>query len=140
MSTRISDRSFSRRLAYVLGVLTPLGETIRRWGIWWDHPLIFIDDYLIGAFLIAGAWATRGLPSNRGKALLAAAWAFTLGMAYASVAAHWQGMQAGMIDPAPIPTEWVFAIKVSGVLIAAGMLLWTLADIDAIRGGGPVPL
>ncbi|HSK76461.1 MAG TPA: hypothetical protein VLQ45_08370 [Thermoanaerobaculia bacterium] len=127
----------SRRLAYVLGVLTPLGETFRRWGTWWDHPLIFIDDYLIGAFLIAGAWATRGLPSNRGRALLAAAWGFTLGMAYASVAAHWQGMQVGFIDPAPIPTEWVFAIKVAGCLIAAGALLLTIADIDTTGGREP---
>lgn len=117
----------SRVLAYVLGVLTPAGETIRRWGTWWEHPLIFVDDYFIGAFLIAGAWAARG-ETSRGKAVLASAWAFTLGMAYASVAAHWQGMQAGQGDPAPIPTQWVFTIKVLGLLIAACALGLTIAD------------
>lgn len=127
MTTRIAA---SRRLAYALGVLTPLGETVRRWGTWWDEPLIFLDDYLIGAFLIAGAWATRGVASNRGKALLAAAWSFTLGMAYCSVAAHWRSMQAGQTDPAPISTEWVFAIKLVGVLVAAGALALTIADMD----------
>jgi hypothetical protein len=127
----------SRRLAYVLGVFVPLGETIRRWGIWWDHPMIFLDDYLIGAFLIAGALATRDVPSSRGKALLAAAWGLTLGMAYSSIAAHWQGMQAGQADPAPIPTQWVFAIKILGGLLAAVALFLTIADTDASFGGEP---
>ncbi len=132
MTSRLTT---SRRLAYALGILAPLGETIRRWGTWWDHPLIFVDDYLIGAFLIAGAWATRGVPSHRGKVVLAAAWGFTLGMAYCSVAAHWQGMQAGQADPAPIPTQWVFVIKVIGVLVAAGALALTVADTDGTRRG-----
>jgi hypothetical protein len=123
-----SRLTLSRRLAYILGVLTPLAETIRRWGTWWDRPLIFVDDYLIGAFLIAGAWATRGVPSSRGRALLAAAWGFTLGMAYSSVAAHWYGIQAGQVDPAPIPTEWVFAIKIVGGLVVAGALAITITE------------
>jgi len=117
----------SRRLAYAFGFLTPFLETIRRWGAWWDYPLAFIDDYILGAFLIAGAWATRDESSSRAKALLAAAWSFTCGMAYSSIAAHWEAMKAGQVDPAPIPTQWVFGIKVVGGLIAAGALVLTLA-------------
>ena len=72
----------SRRLAYVFGILTPLAETFRRWGTWWDNPPAFLDDWLLGAFLIAGALATRNPASARGRALLAAAWGFACGMAY----------------------------------------------------------
>lgn len=126
----------SRRLAYVCGVLAPLLETIRRWGAWWDYPLAFIDDYIIGAFLIAGAWATRDVRSQRAKALLAAAWGFACGMAYSSIAAQWQAMKAGQGDPAPIPTQWVLGIKIFGGLIAVGALALTLAATSRGSAGG----
>ena len=45
----------SRRMAVVLGILIPLGETVRRWetgGPWW----VWADAFLIGAFLLYGAW------------------------------------------------------------------------------------
>lgn len=117
----------SRRLAYAFGCLTPFLETLRRWGTWWDYPLAFIDDYILGAFLIAGAWATRDVRASRPRALLAAAWGFACGMAYSSIAAHWQAMKAGQIDPAPISTHWVFGIKILGGLVAVGALILTLA-------------
>ena len=124
----------SRRLAYAFGFLVPFLETLRRWGTWWDYPLAFIDDYIIGGFLIAGAWAARDVRAPRPKALLAAAWGFTCGMAYSSIAAHWQAMKAGQIDPARIPTAWVFGIKILGGLIAVGALISTLAA-ETPRGG-----
>src|SRR2546426_821332 len=34
--------SISRYLAFALGVLTPLAETIRRWSTWRDNPLRFL--------------------------------------------------------------------------------------------------
>jgi hypothetical protein len=121
----------SRRLAYVFGVLTPLAETLRRWGTWCVYPPAFLDDFFIGAFLVAGALATREASSVRGRALLAAAWGFACGMAYSSIAFHWYAMRAGTGDPAPIPTEWVFAIKVFGGLVFVAALALTVTHRDS---------
>ena len=52
-------------------------------------------------------------------------------MAYSSAAFHWFVMRSGQADPAPIPTEWVFGIKVLGGVIFAGALVLTVADIDS---------
>jgi len=75
--------SISRYLALVLGVLTPLAETIRRWSTWREDPPSFFDDYILGAFLLFGAWRV-GKDAKSGRPFLAAAWAFMCGMAYGS--------------------------------------------------------
>jgi hypothetical protein len=125
----VSRLAISRRLAYAFGVLTPLAETIRRWGTWWVNPPAFVDDFILGAFLIAGAWATRNPHPVRGRILLAAAWGFACGMAYSSAAFHWAAMRAGQLDPAPIPSHWVFAIKIAGgVVFVAALVLTLTAD------------
>lgn len=121
----------TRWMAYSLGVLAPLGDTVRRWSTWREFPPALLDDYLMGALLIAGAWATRDHRSPRGRALLAAAWGFTCGLGYCSVFLQWLAMQAGEVDPAPIPTQWVFAIKVLGTLLAVLALALTLVDTPA---------
>jgi hypothetical protein len=127
----MSRLDVSRGLAYFFGIATPLAETIRRWGTWWDNPPAFLDDYFLGLFLLAGAWATRNARSSRARALLAAAWGFAAGMAYGSAAFHWFVMRSGQPDPAPIPTEWVFAIKVAGLLSFVGALFLTVtAPLD----------
>lgn len=65
-----------------MGILIPLAETVRRWGELWADPPAYLDDWLLGAFLIAGAWsAGRG---ERGIRVLAAAWGAALGMGYYS--------------------------------------------------------
>ncbi|HEX3131722.1 MAG TPA: RidA family protein [Thermoanaerobaculia bacterium] len=89
----------------------------------------------MGALLIAGAWATRDHRWPRGRALLAAAWGFTVGLGYCSVFLHWLAMQAGELDPAPIPTQWVFAIKVFGTLLAVVALAFTLVDTPMAAQG-----
>jgi hypothetical protein len=127
----VSRLAISRRLAYVFGVLTPVAETGRRWGTWWVDPPAFLDDFVLGAFLVAGAWATRESSSVRGRGLLAAAWGFACGMAYSSITYHWYAMHAGQVDPAPIPTTSVFAIKLFGGLVFAGGLLLTVADRES---------
>ena len=43
---------FSRRLAIVIGILAPVGETIRRWSTWKQDPPSLFDDYILGAFLL----------------------------------------------------------------------------------------
>ncbi len=124
------DRLFrlevSRRLAYFFGVVTPVAETVRRWGTWWDNPPAFLDDYLLGAFLIAGALATRRRGSARALSLLAAAWGFACGMAYSSAAFHWFAMRADELDPSGLPSHLVFAIKILGGLIFITALALTV--------------
>jgi ammonia channel protein AmtB len=126
----LSRLEVSRRLAYFFGAATPIAETVRRWGTLWDNPPAFLDDYLLGAFLLAGAWATRRRGSARAVSLLAAAWGFASGMAYSSAAFHWFVMRAGQLDPSGLPSQWVFAIKVSGGLIFITALALTVTASD----------
>ena len=113
---------FSRTLAGIFGIGAPLAETIRRWGTWQEYPPAIIDDYLMGALLIAGAWASRR-HKPYGDRLLAAAWGFTCGMGYYSVFMQLRNLQLGITDPAPIPSFWVFVIKAAGTTLAA-VALW----------------
>jgi hypothetical protein len=111
--------SFSRHLAIVLGILTPLAETIRRWGTWRENPPALFDDYILGAFLLYGAWRV-GKDARSGQCVLAAAWAFMCGMAYSSFFAQLYGLRIGARDPAPISSEWVALIK--GLGLALGII------------------
>ena len=126
----------ARWLAYTVGVLAPLGDTIRRWGTWQQFPPALLDDYLLGVLLVAGAWATRGAPSERARALLAAAWGFTCAMGYTSAALQWQAIQRGEVDPAPVPSSAVLVIKLAGTLVAAIALILTLVDAPGVARGG----
>jgi hypothetical protein len=108
---------FSRRLAVVLGILTPLAETVRRWSTWRNDPPALFDDYILGAFLLYGAWRV-GKDARSGQRFLAAAWAFTCGMAYLSFFGQLQRLRLGEVDPAPIASEWVAVIKGIGLILA----------------------
>jgi len=110
---------FSRRLAYVAGIAAPLAETIRRWSTWQQSPANFFDDYLLGAFLIFGAWRT-GRDVRNGQRFLIAAWAFACGLGYYSFFGQLQSLRANESDPAPISSEWVAVIK--GVAWAIAIL------------------
>ena len=111
--------SFSRYLAIVLGILTPLAETIRRWSTWHQDPPSLFDDYILGAFLLYGAWRV-GKDARSGQRYLAAAWAFTCGMAPNSFFGQLNQISLGAHDPAPIPSTWVAVIK--GVGLALGVV------------------
>lgn len=124
----MSRLEVSRRLAYFFGAVTPLAESVRRWGTWWDDPPAFLDDYFLGAFLVAGALATRKPRSVQGRALLAGAWGFACGMAYSSAASHWFTMRSGQPDPSGLPSNWVFAVKVLGGLVFVGALVLTVTS------------
>ena len=110
---------FSRRLAYIGGVVTPLAETIRRWSTWQQTPANFFDDYLLGAFLIYGAWRT-GRNVHEGQRFLAAAWAVACGLGYYSFFGQLQALNRNEADPAPISSLWVAVIK--GVAWAVAIL------------------
>jgi hypothetical protein len=121
--------SFSRYLAIVLGILTPLAETIRRWSTWRQNPPALFDDYILGAFLLYGAWRV-GKDAHSGQRFLAAAWAFMCGTGYLSFFGQLYSLRLGEIDPAPISTAWVAVIK------GIGLSLGVIALIGSLR---PLP-
>jgi hypothetical protein len=116
---------FSRVLALAFGVLAPVGETVRRWHTWQEFPPALVDDYLMGAFLLGGAWLV-GRDFRRGQPVLAAAWGFTCGLAYGSFFGQWRKFQLGEPDPAPVPSLWVLVIKGVGFALAIAALIATL--------------
>src|SRR5882672_4291330 len=115
---------FSRWLAIVGGFVLPLAETIRRWSTWRQSPANLFDDYLIGAFLLYGAWRV-GKDPRSGQKYLAAAWAFACGLAYASFFGQLQSLRLHEADPAPISSEWVLIIK--GVLWGLAIVALTMS-------------
>jgi len=117
--------SSSRYLAIVLGILTPVAETVRRWNTWWENPPALLDDYLLGGFLLYGAWRV-GKDVRSGQRFLAAAWAFMCGMAYYSFFEQLHRNRLGIADPAPIPSVWVAVIKGTGLALAVVALVLTL--------------
>jgi hypothetical protein len=113
-------------LAVLFGVLAPLGETVRRWHSWREYPPAFFDDYIMGALLLAGAWlAGRNFPA--GQRLLAAAWGFTCGLGYYSFFEQLRLHRLGAVDPGPLPSGVMVAIKGVGVLLAIVALVATLS-------------
>jgi hypothetical protein len=108
----------------------PILETIRRWGTWWDDPASYVDDWLIGGFLLIGAWLTRRSRLPPRRSALAAAWGFACGMLYPSLAGQWVAMRAGTPDPAPVSSTAVFAIKVMLGLGAVTGLVLALTSLE----------
>lgn len=124
--------TFSRYLAIVLGILTPLAETIRRWSTWRENPPALFDDYILGAFLLFGAWrVTRN--ARNGQKYLAAAWAFMCGMAYGSFFEQLHRYHLGMSDPAPVSSGWVLSIKGMGFAVGIMCLVFSLWPICAAK-------
>jgi hypothetical protein len=121
--------SISRYLAIVLGILTPLAETVRRWSTWRENPPALFDDYILGAFLLFGAWRA-GKDASRGRPFLAAAWAFMCGMAYNSFFDQLHRNGLGIADPAPISSGWVAAIKGIGLGMGVVFLIFSLWPVS----------
>jgi hypothetical protein len=121
--------SFSRRLALFFGLLLPVVETIRRWQQLGDPTIwpIWLDDFLIGGFLLYAFWRTRQSASEN-RRFLAAAWGFTCGMAYPSF--YGQITSLDVVDPAPIPTEWVAAVKGLGLTLSVLALIGSLRETE----------
>jgi hypothetical protein len=123
---------FSRRLAVAFGILAPLGETIRRWHTWREYPPSFFDDYIMGAFLLYGAWRV-GRDVRGGQRFLAAAWAFTCGLGYYSFFEQLKSLRLGEVDPAPISSEWMLVIKGVGLALAILALALSLKRSPRVR-------
>src|SRR6185295_16302470 len=122
--------SFSRYLAIVLGILTPLAETVRRWSTWRENPPALFDDYILGALLLYGAWRV-GKNARSGQKFLVAGWAFMCGMVYPSFFGQLEAMRLGAVDPAPVSSETVAVIKGIGFALAIVGLITSLRKIPA---------
>lgn len=120
--------SFSRNLAILIGIVAPILETIRRRSTWMEYPPAMLDDYLLGGFLLYGAWRV-GRNATDGQRFLSAAWGVALGMVFLSFFGHLYDLRAGKIDPAPVPSEWVLAVKGIGFLLAIVGLAGALRKI-----------
>ena len=122
--------TFSRRLALVFGVSLPIIETIRRWQQLGDFHMwpSWLDDILLGAALLYGAWRVAK-DVEKGRAWLAAAWGLTCGIAYNSF--FGQLAHLDQPDPSSVPAMWVVGIK------GVGSLLAILALVGALRQASP---
>ena len=101
---------FSRALAWAGGVLLPVVETIRRWHQLGDPRMLpfWLDDWIIGLFLLYGAWVTRE-DRESGRPTLAAAWGFACGMGYLSFFSD--VMSGNSTDPSGLSSFAVAMIK-----------------------------
>lgn len=126
---------FSRNLAFVLGVVTPLAETIRRWSTWRADPPALFDDYILGALLLYGAWRVSR-DARTGQRFLAAGFAFMCGMAYYSFFAQLHNVRMGVPDPAPISSTSVAVIKGIGLALAVLGLVLSLRQLPATEVDG----
>ena len=116
---------FSRQLAWVAGVVLPVGETLRRWGTWWDVPAAYLDDVVIGAFFLFGAsMSRRGSPL--GVRCLAAAYGCACGIGLLSLIS---GISA-IHQADPSGASGVTAVIVKVALVALGFA----GLVGALRG------
>jgi hypothetical protein len=111
--------TFARRLAVIAGVVLPIAETARRWRQLGDVRLLWswLDDYLIGAFLLYGAWRV-GRDAASGQATLAAAWGFALAIAIGS---FFSGL-FGEPDPTGASKAVVVPVKAAFLVLAVAAL------------------
>ena len=120
----------SRWLAIIGGLLIPVLETVRRWSTWQQSPAGLFDDYIMGAFLLFGAWRV-GKDVRSGQRFLAAAWAFACGLGYYSFFGQLDSLRRGVQDPAPIASEWILLIKGIAWGLAIFALVLSLRRIRA---------
>lgn len=117
--------AFSRCLALCLGIAVPLVETARRFHQLADYHVwpLWLDDWLIGGFLLLGVWRTKN-DAAEGQAFLAGAWGFTCAMVYASFFS--QLAELNVPDPSGVSPTIVVTIKGLGLLLSVAALIGTL--------------
>ena len=130
--------TFSRRLAILGGLLLPVLETARRWRQW-PGPIqtwpLWMDDYLLDAFLLSAAWLSRPRVVERGGhfrrlSWLTAAWGFGCGLGFGSLIAQFNHLIDPSLgdDPSGVAHQWMVLIKAILVVIGAVGLLTSMRD------------
>ena len=122
---------FSQRLAWVAGVVIPLGETIRRWGTWWDVPAAYLDDVIIGAFFLFGAWTSRRSVLV-GARCLAAAYGCACGIGFLSLI--FGVTSINQTDPAGVSGVTALIVKVAMVSLGLAGLVGALRGPETTAG------
>jgi hypothetical protein len=124
--------SFSRGLAVFVGVITLAAEVARRRQQLLDPAAIplWIDDVLLGGFLLYGAWRVAA-DRPAGRPVLAAAWGFMCGMAYYSFFGQLQRIAEP--DPSGLAPVWVIVVK------GVGLALGIIGLITALIAPDPLP-
>jgi hypothetical protein len=115
---------YSIYAAWIGGVALPALESVRRWGT--GNYLFWVDDYLIGAALVAAAWRA-GRDGSGARPWLAAAWAFACGIGYSSFLGHWLRMDQ--------PDVGRFDHRLLTGAIGLGLLLALLALYGSLKPG-----
>jgi len=117
---------FEVKAAFVMGVALPVLETIRR-GTNFDNIPAYLDDFLIGAFLLFSARAVvRGY--SRGRVLLVAAWGVLCGGFYSSF--FHQVSNTAPVDVSGYSNGFVILVKGGLYLLAIAAL------VSSIRAAG----
>ena len=113
--------------AFVLGAVLPVLETIRRWHQMSQAQYFFswFDDYMLGAFLLFGAYkAYQNIAT--GQKFLSAAWGAASAGLFLSFIGQLDALNLNTPDPAPVSSVWVAVIKGSILLLCIVALTGSL--------------
>lgn len=119
---------YSKNLAFVLGILLPVAETIRRRSqlFQFQNFIYWFDDYILGAILLFAAWKARRNPID-GQKYLSAAWGLTTGALFLSTLSQLERL--GGTDPSQISPLTVAVIKAILLIMAVTGLVTSLVKI-----------
>lgn len=120
--------TYSRNLAFTIGVLVPVAETIRRRGqlLQPENFIYWFDDYVLGAILLFAAWKAKQNPVH-GQKYLSAAWGLATGALFLSMLGQIERL--GGTDPSAMPPLTVAAIKALLLVLALSGLITSLYRI-----------
>ena len=120
------SRPFEQSAAWVVGLLLPVAEAARRRSDFSDIPG-YVDDFIIGGFLLFAAWWAEQRPSI-GRVLLVASWgSFCGGMYYAFFGQLRSGQR---LDVSGLPNAAVLFVK--GAIFGVGVIALVRATRAAI--------
>jgi hypothetical protein len=124
---RSSRYRFEVVAAYCVGVALPVLEICRRRKDFTDIPG-YIDDFIVGAVLLFGAWsAARERPYSR--ALLAGAWGILCGGLWSSFFGQLYSKAQNDISGLPNTTVVCIKLVVYGIAIVALVLSIRRRDV-----------
>lgn len=120
--------TYSKNLAFIIGILVPVAETIRRRNqlLQVQHFIYWFDDYILGAILLFAAWKAKQNPLE-GQKYLSAAWGLATGGLFLSTMT--QVERLGGTDPSAMPPLSVAAIKALLLILAVSGLITSLYRI-----------